>query len=141
MKKMIRASALLLLAVLLCGVLAACAPSLDSEKLKTVMTEAGYTVTFGNAELIGRYKEAGVDLDEKLIATLSERDATSGKTTVQYVVVYYFPDVDNAEKATELIAADAAAEKSDLHPDWVEPKRFGNIVYYGTVTAVDIAKD
>ena len=90
MKKMIRASALLLLAVLLCGVLAACAPSLDSEKLETVMTEAGYTVTFGNAELI---------------------------------------------------AADAAAEKSDLHPDWVEPKRFGNIVYYGTVMAVDIAKD
>lgn len=140
MKRSVRILALLLATVLLCGILVSCVPLIDSVKVESALLEAGYTVSFAGDDIIGAYMSEGIDLDEKIIATLSFYDTATKKRSEQYVAIYYFADIKTAKKAMERVTADASAEKTEKYVDWIEPTRFGNVVYYGTESAVEIAK-
>ena len=140
MKRFVRILALALATVLLCGMLVSCVPLVDSVKVETALLDAGYTVSFADDVIIGSYMSEGIDLDEKLIATLSFYDTNTRQRTEEYVVVCYFPDIKTAKKAMERVTAEANAEKNDKYVDWIEPTCFGNVVYYGTKSAVEAAK-
>lgn len=142
MKKAFRAASLLFAVLLLCGTLAACSarPSLDAAKAVEALEAAEYTVSYGDEDLIGSYRAEGLDLDRKVMAAHSTRKDGSKEITVQYVAIYYFPDIDTAKAAMERVCVEAAAEKTAEHPDWTEPVRYLNIIYYGTAAAIATAK-
>lgn len=142
MKRTVHVISLLLAVLLLCGMLVSCAakPLLDSAKVTEALAAAEYTLSFGSEDLIGSYREAGIDLDQKLMAVHSTRKDGSKEKIVQYVAIYYFPDVDTAKAAMERVVTEAAAEKTTEHPDWNEPVRYLNIIYYGTAAAIDAAR-
>ena len=140
MKQWIRTLFLTVVAVFFCCQLAACAPLADSVAVEGALTEAGYTVSFAGDDVISSYMSERIDLDEKLIGTLSMYDTATKQRTEQYIAIYYFADVENAKKAIERVTADASAERSEKYADWVEPTRKGKVIYYGTAAAVEAAK-
>lgn len=138
MKKFVRILALTLAAVLLCGMLASCAPAKDPEKAEKALKDEEYTVLTDDTVIPGLYKLAGYDLDKVVTGTKVVKD-DEGKDKIEHVTIYYFADKDNAEKAMDEIKKDSEDDKKE-DTDWVEPTRSGKIVYYGTKAAIKAAR-
>ena len=139
MKTFVRILTLTLAAVLLCGMLASCAPAKDAAKAEKALKEEDYTVISDDNVVPALYKLAGYDLDMVVTGTKSVKD-DEGKDKIEIVVIYYFADKDNAEKAMDDIKKDAEDAKEDENTDWVEPTQSGKIVYFGTKAAIKAAR-
>lgn len=139
MKKFVRILTLTLAAVLLCGMLASCAPAKNPEKAEKALKEEGYTVFSDDKGVPAAYKAAGFDLDVVVSGTKLVED-DEGNKKIEHVTIYYFIDKENAEKAMEMIKKDSSEDKEDGDTDWVEPTQSGKIVYYGTKAAIKAAR-
>ena len=139
MKKFVRILTLTLAAVLLCGMLASCAPAKNPEKAEKALKEEGYTVLSDDKGIPAGYKAAGFDLDVVVSGTKLVED-DEGNKKIEHVTIYYFIDKENAEKAMEMIKKDSSEDKEDDDTDWVEPTQSGKIVYYGTKAAIKAAR-
>ena len=79
------------------------------------------------------------DLKNVVTGTKVSEDKDGNKVT-DIVVIYYFADKDNAEKALEKVKENAKEKKEETKEDWVEPTRSGSMVYFGTKAAIKAAK-
>ena len=135
MKTFVRILTLALAAALLCGMLVSCAPANDPAKAEKALEEEDYTVVSDDTVIPALYKLAGYDLDKVVTGTKIVEDK-EGYGKIDVVVIYYFADKEDAEKAMDDIKKDAEDIKEDENTDWVEPTRSGKIVYFGTKAAV-----
>ena len=112
MKTFVRILSLTLVAVMLCATLASCAPASDPAKAEAALKEAEYIVLNDSTITPAVFKLGGYDLTNVVTATKTTEDK-DGKTVVELVVIYYFADKDNAEKAFSKVEEDAK-EKADV---------------------------
>ena len=139
MKTFVRILSLTLVAVMLCATLASCAPASDPAKAEAALKEAEYIVVNDSTITPAVFKLGGYDLTNVVTATKTTEDK-DGKTVVELVVIYYFADKDNAEKAFSKVE-EAAKEKAEQTKEtWVAPTLSGSMVYFGTKNAVKAAK-
>ena len=139
MKKLVRVLSITLVAVMLCATLASCAPASDPAKAEAALKEAEYIVLNDSTITPAVFKLGGYDLTNVVTATKTTEDK-DGKTVVELVVIYYFADKDNAEKAFSKVEEDAKEKAEQTKETWVAPTLSGSMVYFGTKNAVQAAK-
>ncbi|MBQ2758002.1 MAG: hypothetical protein IJF31_05890 [Clostridia bacterium] len=139
MKMFARALSLALVALMLCTALVACAPAKDPADAEAALKEAEYVVLNDDKVTPAVFKLAGYDLKNVVTGTKVSEDKDGNKVT-DIVVIYYFADKDNAEKALEKVKENAKEKKEETKEDWVEPTRSGSMVYFGTKAAIKAAK-
>ena len=139
MKAFIRALSLTLVALMLCTALVACAPAKDPADAEAALKKAEYTVLNDDTLAPALFKLSGYDLKNVVTGTKISEDKDGNKVT-DIVVVYYFADKDNAEKALEKVKENAKEKQEETKEDWVEPTRSGSMVYFGTKAAIKAAK-
>ena len=139
MKAFIRALSLTLVALMLCTALVACAPAKDPVDAEAALKKAEYTVLNDNTVTPALFKLSGYDLKNVVTGTKISEDKDGNKVT-DIVIIYYFADKDNAEKALEKVKENAKEKKEETKEDWVEPTRSGSMVYFGTKAAIKAAK-
>lgn len=140
MKKFVRILSLTLVAVMLCATLASCgAPAKTAADAEAALKEEGYVVVNDSTVTPLIFKAAGYELSNVVTGSKSVEDK-DGNKQLEVVVIYYFADKDNAEKALEKVKENAKEKKDDEAKDWVEPTRSGSMVYFGTKAAIKAAK-
>ncbi|MBE6604226.1 MAG: hypothetical protein E7639_00785 [Ruminococcaceae bacterium] len=139
MKMFARTLSLVLVALMLCTALVACAPAKDPADAVTALKEAEYLVINDDIAVPIAFKALGYDLKNVVTATKVSTNEDGNKVT-DIVVIYYFADKDNAKKALEEVEKNAKEKKEETKESWVEPTRSGSIVYFGTKAAIKAAK-
>ena len=139
MKMFTRTLSLVLVALMLCTALVACAPAKDPADAVAALKEAEYLVINDDVAVPIAFKALGYDLKNVVTATKVSTDEDGNKVT-DIVVIYYFADKDNAKKALEEVEKNAKEKKEETKESWVEPTRSGSIVYFGTKAAIKAAK-
>lgn len=126
MKNFARVLALVLVAVMLCTVLIACAgkPAEDPKDAKSALKDAGYDVTLMDEEATLSF--LGFDgLEAYLVAYKSDPDQSDydedemeeldGETVqMDYIVIYYFEDEEAAEEAFEDLEDELNEDMEDM---------------------------
>ncbi len=126
MKTFARMLSLVLVAVMLCAALVACAkPDKDPAEAEKKLDAAGYDVTVLEGE------EAEM-MDENV------KTIVFGQKDDDYITIYYYEDKDDAKKIFNDLEADAKADAEELDVEIV-CKRSGKMVYIGTKAAVKAA--
>lgn len=142
MKTTLRILALLMVAVLAVGVLAACAPNKDPDKAKAALEKNGYTVykTSGYGEnLVSAALGGDADVDCTVIG--SKKVTVDGKDDYIGVSIIYYKTTDAAKKAYDEAKAEYDKEKekdADSVKD-IKIGRSGKMVYSGNKEAVKAA--
>ncbi len=128
-KNIIKITALVLLAVMLCAMLVACGgPNKDPEKAKEALEDAGYTVVFNDGGLIG----------DHLLPDGAEATLTAIKGDDEYIAIVYYEDAEAANDAWEDAKEDAEELKEEYED--IVYKKSGKIIYIGTKQAVKDAQ-
>ncbi|MBQ9801749.1 MAG: hypothetical protein IJW51_01590 [Clostridia bacterium] len=140
MKKFVRILSLTLVVVMLCATLASCgAPAKDAADAVTALKEEGYVAVNDTTVTPLLFKAAGYELTSVVTGSKVVEDKDGNKST-EIVVVYYFADKDNAEKALDKVKENAKEKQEESAENWVEPTRSGSMVYFGTKAAIKAAK-
>ncbi len=142
MKTSVRMLALVLAVALLACCLGACTarPAKNPADAEAALKEAGYLVFCDNTVMPRHFEQLGYDLTCTLTAT-KESKSSDGDTKTDLVVVYYFADKENAQKALDKVREYAAEDKDEIADDaWIAPTGSGAMVYYGTKSAFRAAK-
>ena len=138
MKQAARILSLFLVILLLLATLTACAkPAKTPEKASAALKKAGYVVVLDTRVLPGIFSGLGYDLTTVLSASKTVTDS-DGNKTVEHLTVFYFDSKQDAKDALEEIEKYALDDKDaeSTNSDWIETKRRGSMVYYGTKKAL-----
>ncbi len=134
MKRFVKPFSMLLVVALCVVALAACGPDTEPEKAKAALKKEGYDVDLvTNETSVNRYASAlGI---QGLVAYI-DADRETGEIEDD-IHILYFTDSDTAKNAYEstTLSAAAALERDEDNLTWVY-ELSGNMVYYGTETAV-----
>ena len=144
MKTTLRILALCMVAVLMVGVLAACAPNKDPKKAAQKLKDADYTVTSvtkGSTVDDLAIAAAELVLGEGIEAIVTGYKAVKDEDD-EMIAIYYFDTSDHAkdafEKVKKEIEEDEKEDKSENKKE-VVVKRSGKMVYGGTKAAIKAA--
>lgn len=135
-KSIIKVLALVLVVVMSCTLLVACAPAKDPADAKAALEKNGYTATKIDNEGLAAigfaiFTAAGIE-DLKSVVSGTNDDG-------EHVTIFYFEDADAANDEWEDVQKYADGEKDDEESDWVL-KKSGNMIYFGTKAGVKAAK-
>ena len=132
MKMFTRVLSLVLIALTLCALLAACAPAKDPADAKAALEKAGYVATKTDGTLLAL---VGIkDCTDVVSGTKKEGDKVEG------VSIYYFETAEAAETAFEKIEDLVEEFKDEDDASDFVFKMSGKIVYGGTKAAVKAAR-
>lgn len=131
MKKLVKVTAVALVAVMALTLLVACGPASNPDKALAALKENGYTATKISA---GSYE----GLTAVVTGTKGLFSALFGGDDVQFITIFYFESSKAANDAWDAIKAESNKEQLD-GSDWVVEKS-GSMIYYGTKQAVKDAK-
>ena len=138
MKNVLRLTAIAIVTVMLCIVLASCGgPNADPDDALAALKENGITWATKDSTIIpGVYKLLGVDGIDCVVSGTGKID-----DKYAHVTIIYFEEKDDANDAWEKVQAESEEDKKDADEDseWV-CKKSGKMIYYGTVDAVNAAK-
>lgn len=145
MKTTLRILALCMVAVLMVGVLAACAPNKDPKKAAANLKEEGYTVTsVTKGSTVDDLAISAVELALKIEGVEA---IVSGYKSVkdeddEMIAIYYFDTAAHAkdafEKVQDAIEEDEKDDKSENKKEIVI-KKSGKMIYGGTKAAIKAA--
>ena len=142
MKTTLRILALCMVAVLLVGALAACAPNKDPDKAKAALEKNGYTATKASGNLTNAASALfGGEADVDCYVTGMKKVTVDGKDDYIGVSIVYYKTTDAAKKAYEDLKAEYDKEKekdADSVKD-IKIGRSGKMVYSGNKDAVKAA--
>lgn len=131
MKKFVKVTAVVLVAIMALAMLVACGPASDPDKALAALKKNGYTATKVST---GNYE----GLTAVVVGTKGLLSSLLGGEDAQFISIFYFESSKAANAAWEEIKAESDKEKLD-DTDWVIAKS-GSIIYYGTKQAVKDAK-
>ena len=134
MKNTLRILALCMVAVLLVGALAACAPNKDPDKAVAALKKNEYTAGKDSSLIPAALTLAGVK-GVDCVVTGTKTVEKDGEKTTESVIIIYFTDSSSAKEAMEKVKSYYENEK-DAKEDW---KQSGKILYSGTKAAVKAA--
>ncbi len=143
MKKLVRILSLCLATLMLLTALVSCgAPAKDPDKAVAALEEAEFSATKDTKIQPAALALLGYKVDAVVSGSKSTTN-DDGDLIIDYVIIYYFTDKENAKKAMteiEKLANEDKEAKDSTDSKWVAPTRSGSIVYYGTKAAVKAAK-
>ena len=134
MKTTLRILALCMVAVLMVGVLAACAPNKDPDKAVAALKKNEYTAAKDSSIIPAALTLTGVK-GVDCVVTGTKTVEKDGEKTTESVIIIYFTDSSSAKEAMEKVKSYYENDK-DAKEDW---KQSGKILYSGTKAAVKAA--
>ena len=144
MKHAVQALSLILASVILLFTLTGCTPvpAKDPAMAEAALREAGYIVVVDRHTVPNGFRALGYDLSVLISASKKMTDK-QGETYFEVVCIYYFETEDGASRALGEIGRNADDDKQADETrtnKWVDPRRQGTMVYYGTKPAIKAAK-
>jgi len=143
MKKLVRILTLCLATLMLLTALVSCgAPAKDPDKAVAALEEAEFSTTKDTKIQPAALALLGYKVDAVVSGSKSTTN-DDGDIIIDYVIIYYFTDKENAKNAMAEIEKRANEDKEaeeSTSSQWVAPTRSGSIIYYGTKAAVKAAK-
>ena len=140
MKKFARILCFVLLATLLCTVLASCGPAKDPADAVAALEEAQYTVKKVDKKVdFSSYEKQGLT---NLTCVIEATKISEDKRTRDSIVIYYFADKDSAETGFARLQKifEEDTQKDAKEQSKYTLKQSGTMVYKGTEAAIKAAR-